>query len=503
VTPREFVTIVRERWRFIVAGLLLGIIGATLAIILVPREYSAPVTVIVATQPVDPTIAPPTGSDEVSAQRISTYVELMSSRRLAGDVIAALRLPVTPEQLASRISVTTTPDSALITATVTDDSSTVAVQIANAIGDAFIKNVAEIEQPADPTRRPSVAAKVFQPAQAPADLVAPRPTLYAIFGVVLGLLAGFGAAVVRSALDTRVKSRNQLEEMLGAPVLGIIGRDPKIRSSPLVMYGAPHTQLAEAFRQLRTNVQFTDIDRQRKSILVTSATSGEGRTTTVCNLGLALAEAGARVVIVDADLRNPSIAACLGIEGTPGLTDVLLNAQSLDEAVHPIGPTLDALPSGLCPPNPSELLGSDRMADLLMALRRRYDIVLIDTAPLLPVTDAAVLAPNVDGVLVLARHGQAHVQDVYAARDALHAVSARILGSVLTMVPRVGTRKRSRIKHGPERQPPVARPRPPGDGPSSRRSEDTTTITTLPAQRENPRRQAGAGDMLDRGSAAR
>ncbi len=418
---------------------------------------------------------------------------------------------MTPEQLAGRISVTTTPDSALITATVTDDSSTVAVQIANAIGDAFVKNVAEIEQPADPTRRPSVAAKVFQPAQAPADLVAPRPTLYAIFGVVLGLLAGFGAAVVRSALDTRVKGRNQLEEMLGSPVLGIIGRDPKIRQSPLVMYGAPHTPLAEAFRQLRTNVQFTDIDRQRKSILVTSATSGEGRTTTVCNLGLALAEAGARVVIVDADLRNPAIAACLGIEGTPGLTDVLLNAVSLEEAVHPIGPTLDALPSGLCPPNPSELLGSDRMADLLMALRRRYDIVLIDTAPLLPVTDAAVLAPNVDGVLVLARHGQAHVQDVVAARDALHAVSARILGSVLTMVPRVGTRKGSRIKHGPERQTPAPRPpagnapgpRPPsGNGQASRRSEDTT-ITAVPAPREDMRRQKGAGEMIDRGSAAR
>jgi non-specific protein-tyrosine kinase len=140
------------------------------------------------------------------------------------------------------------------------------------------------------------------------------------------------------------------------------------------------------------------------------------------------------------------------------------------------------------------------MADLLMALRRRYDIVLIDTAPLLPVTDAAVLAPNVDGVLVIARHGQAHVQDVYAARDALHAVSARILGSVLTMVPRVGTRKRSRIKHGPDRQTPVARP--PGGGTSSRRS-DETTITTVPAPREDRRRQAGAGEMLDRGSAAR
>ncbi|MBV9921521.1 MAG: hypothetical protein JOY78_11800, partial [Pseudonocardia sp.] len=195
MTPREIVDIARERWRLLLAGLLLGVIVAGLVTYLVPREYSSSVTMIVTTQP-DPTVPAVAGSDEVSAQRISTYVELMRSRRLAGEVLAALRLPETPEQLAGRTSVTTTPDSALIAAAVTDGSPDQAVRIANAIGDAFIRDVAEIEQPADPARRPPVVAKVFQPALPPADLVAPRPTLYLIAGVVLGLLVGLGAAVL-------------------------------------------------------------------------------------------------------------------------------------------------------------------------------------------------------------------------------------------------------------------------------------------------------------------
>ena len=153
MTPREFIDVARERWRSIVAGLLVGIFAAVLATYLVPREYSASVTVIVSTQP-DPAAPVSAGSDEVSAQRISTYVELMRSRRLAGEVIAVLGLPETPEQLADRIAVTTTPDSALITAAVTDGASDRAVRIANAVGDAFVKDVAAIEQPADPARRP-------------------------------------------------------------------------------------------------------------------------------------------------------------------------------------------------------------------------------------------------------------------------------------------------------------------------------------------------------------
>ena len=201
------------------------------------------------------------------------------------------------------------------------------------------------------------------------------------------------------------------------------------------MYGAPHTPLAEAFRQLRTNVQFIDVDREHKVILVTSATSGEGRSTTVCNLGAR--PGGGRAPGPDPRRRpaaSPRSRGTCGVDDTHGLTDVLVNRIPVERALQPIAPALDVLPSGPLPPNPSELLGSNRMVDLIATLRGRYDVILIDTAPLLPVTDAAVLAPRVDGVLVLVRHGRTVVQDVQAAKDALrrgvgHASSA----SVMTM----------------------------------------------------------------------
>ena len=445
MTPREYIDIVRERWRHIAAGLLLGLLGAVAVTLLMPRQYQAPVTVIVAVQP-DADAQAGATDEEISAQRLSTYVELMRSRRLADGVVEELRLPVAPEDLAERISVTTTPDSALLTATVTDGSPDQAVRVANAVADRFISDVAEIEQPADRNRRPPVAAKVFEAAAAPAELVAPRPVPYLLTGLLLGLVAGLGAALLRHALDFRIRTRRQMEDLLGVPVLGTIGRDPKIPSSPLVMYGAPHTPLAEAFRQLRTNVSFLDVDREHKVVLVTSATANEGRSTTVCNLGLAMAEAGSRVLILDADLRGPSIARILGVDDAVGLTDVLVNRIPVERAIRPMGPTLDVLPSGPLPPNPSELLGSNRMVNLLGLLRKLYDVVLIDSAPLLPVTDAAVLAPRVDGVLVVVRHGRTVVQDVQAAKDAVDAVSGRVVGSVLTMVAHTGTRAHARVR---------------------------------------------------------
>jgi capsular exopolysaccharide synthesis family protein len=438
VTLREYVDVARDRWRFVLAGLLLGLLAAGAVTVLIPREYSADVTMIVSAPAAstDPTAA--SDGESLSAQRVRTYVELMRSKRLAGDVIDALDLPLTPDELASRITATSAPETVLLTASVTGSTPQGAIDLANVVAAQFIKNVAELEQPENPALAPAVVAKVFEPAAPPAQTTAPRPTLYLTLGAVLGLLVGFGAALLRNGLDTTLKRRAQLEESLDAPVLGVIGRDSKIVNSPLVIYGDPQAPLAEAFRQLRTNVQFMDVDTEHKVILVTSASSGEGKSTTVCNLGLALAEAGTTVLIIDADLRRPSVAKCLGVDGSIGLTNVLVNRVPLERAVQPLAPALDVLPSGLMPPNPSELLGSERMVNLLLALRGSYDVILIDTSPLLPVTDAAVLAPRADGVLVMVRHGRTKVQDLQSARDALDAVSARVLGSVLTMAPHTG-----------------------------------------------------------------
>jgi non-specific protein-tyrosine kinase len=234
-------------------------------------------------------------------------------------------------------------------------------------------------------------------------------------------------------------------------------------------------------------VQFTDVDSAHKLILVTSPSWGEGKTTTVCNLALALAEAGTSVLIIDADLRRASVASSLSIEKRAGLTDVLVGRIPIEQAVQPLAPALDVLPSGPLPPNPSELLGSNRMIKLIAGLRLMYEVVLIDTAPLLPVTDAAVLAPRVDGVLVLVRHGHTVGRDLRAAKDALDAVSGRIIGSVMTMVPHAGKRARRRKPRKGIRQ-----QRPYGPGPGTGPGGETGSAVPGSALRQAASPQAAS-----------
>lgn len=441
MTLTEYAEVLGKRWRCIVAGLVLGLVIAASAVLLTPRQYSAEVTMIVTTQVAAGDTAGAIDAESLAAQRVRTYVELLRSRQLAADVVESLGLPITPEQLEEQITASTVPDTKLITATVTDGSPDGAVEIATVVGEQFIDNVADLERPDDATLAPLVAAELFEKAAPPAGLVAPRPLLYLVFGLLLGLLAGFGVAVLRNALDGSITSRRQLEEILDAPVLGEFTHDRKVGRTPPLVVGHRYSPLAESFRQLRTNVSFVDVDRAHKVILVTSASAAEGKSSTAYNLALALAEAGRRVLVVDADLRRVATSAPLGVDGVVGLTEVVGGRVPLSRAVQPAGPALDVLTSGLLPTNPSELLGSARMGRLLMQLRELYDVVLLDASALLPVTDAAVLARQADGTVLVVRHGRTSVQDAEAARDALDAVSGRILGSVLAMTPASGRRR--------------------------------------------------------------
>jgi capsular exopolysaccharide synthesis family protein len=247
--------------------------------------------------------------------------------------------------------------------------------------------------------------------------------------------------LARNALDTSVKSPEQLREAAGAPNLGTIAHDPNVPKRPLTVHEDPQSPRSEAFRQLRTNLQFVDVDNPRKVIVVTSSLPAEGKTTTIVNLAIALASAGTRVVVVEADLRRPKVADLLGIERSVGLTSVLSGRVRVDQAVQLwAGGRFDVLASGPLPPNPSELLASQHMKAVLAELRERYDVVLIDTPPLLPVTDAAAVAPATDGAILVCRFKETTHDQVASAVEALHAVSAPLLGTVFTMVPSSGPR---------------------------------------------------------------
>lgn len=200
----------------------------------------------------------------------------------------------------------------------------------------------------------------------------------------------------------------------------------------IITHHDPKSPAAEAFRVLRTNLQFMGLDAPLKSLLVTSASPGEGKSTVTANLAVAFAQAGARVCLVDADLRRPTAHKLFGLDNWNGLTTALVGQSPVEHSLRETAVEgLLVLPSGPIPPNPAELLGSQRMVRLLADLQDRFDLVLVDTPPVLAVTDACVLAPKVGGALVVARSGAVDRQQVVRAKESLEAVKAQVLGVVL------------------------------------------------------------------------
>jgi capsular exopolysaccharide synthesis family protein len=265
--------------------------------------------------------------------------------------------------------------------------------------------------------------------------VAPRRALNYLLGILVGLVVGLGWAALRELLDTSVRSDEQVAAA-GTGVLASISRIRRYRPLPLIGGGLDRPILAEEMRQLRTSLQYIQMDRPAKVIAVVSSEAVEGRSTVAINLALAFAEAGRRTLLVDADLRRPQIAGYLGIEGAIGLSDVLAHQVDLDTALQTWGEQkLHVLPSGSLPPHPSELLGSRQMADLVARLRSEFDTTIIDTPPLRPVTDGVIAALLSDGAIVVVCDGRTSRAQLGRALQALRAAGVPVLGAVRNMVP--------------------------------------------------------------------
>jgi capsular exopolysaccharide synthesis family protein len=436
VALSHYVCVVRKRWRVVALGLLLGLLGAVAVTWLTPRQYQAQVTIYVSAQTGADGLAAAYQGSLLSEQRVKSYVRLLTGPRVAQSVVDRLQLDVPAGEVAGRIEASAQPDTVLLTVTVTDTSARRATDIADATGEVFIQLVAELERPAEDAP-PTVTARIVEPAVTPTFPTIPSMPLNMTVGALVGLVTGYLLALLRDALDTTVKSIDRLTELIEVPSLGVVSRDPGMSDYPLAVLADPLSPRAEEFRKVRTNLQFVDVDQPPRTIIITSALSGEGKTSTLCNLAITLARAGRRAVVVETDLRRPRVADYLGFEGGVGVTSVLAGRVGLTEAIQPWGDaTFDVLASGPIPPNPSELLASRQMVSLLAELRDSYDIVLLDTPPVLPVTDAAVLGAACDGALVVVRYGRTTTHQVNAAASALRSASVRMLGTVLTMVPK-------------------------------------------------------------------
>lgn len=427
---QDYLRVLRKRWVSIVVITALATLGAVAASLATTPMYQATTQLYVSVQGGASTSDLLQGAN-FTRQQVTSYAQLVNSPSVLGPVIDEMGIDARVEALAGQVRADSPLNTSLINVTVSHENPAVAAAMADAIADEFKDVIAELETPAGGGAS-AVKVSVVREASAPTSPSSPNLKLNVALGLLVGLALGVGIAVLREVLDTRVRTEDDVARVTDTSVIGTIPFDEDAPKHPLIVQTSPHSHRAEAFRRVRTNLQFLDVADRPRSIVVTSSVPGEGKSTTSINVAITLADAGTRVVLVDADLRRPAVAKYMGIEGSVGLTTVLIGRADVADVVQPWGNgNLHVLPAGQIPPNPSELLGSQAMAQLLETLTSRYEVVLLDTAPLLPVTDAAILARLTGGALVVAGSDKLHRNQLTESMSSLETVGARVLGIVL------------------------------------------------------------------------
>jgi polysaccharide biosynthesis transport protein len=477
LTLLDRVRVLRRRRTTIIAAVVIVPVLAVLYSLAQQPRYSASATVTVSMQNVASTIlgTPSDNSEANQPERIiATQAAIARSPTVASMVVKGNpHLDLTNEQFLHDSSVSSDPTADLLTFSVVNGSPALARRLANAYSDAYVAERQHLDtapySAADKTLKARAHAFHCAPGSISAtcvDLqrsitqlrtlqavqqgnatvttlavtdtkVQPLTTRNAIFGVLAGLVVGVLLALVREALDTRVRSEEEIVQALGIPVLGRL-RTPNrsIRQrSGLVLMEDPGSAQAEEFRSLRTNIDFANLAISARSIVVVSGREGEGKSTTMANLAVTFAEVGRSVALVDLDLRRPYVHRFFGFDVQPGFSDVLAGNTSLDDALQSVELAgsneiesdpryvgrLDVLAAGALPPDPAKLLTADSVGEILRILRDRYDMVLIDSPPVLAVSDAMIISANADAMIVVAHAELMH-------RDALGE-----LGRVLSM----------------------------------------------------------------------
>lgn len=436
------------------------------------KEYTATASLLFGATSLDERLQSGSLSEEADPERAAaTNLKLVTLRRISVLTSEAIESPkLTPTEVSDKVTVEPEGESDLLSVEATDESPEFAAELANTFSRQYISfrrnadraKVSRAQALIDaqlaelsPAERNSEAAErleerrrqfevlgalqtgnaeLVQPAAAPTSPSSPKTERNVALGLLVGLLLGIGLALLREQLDRRVRDVEDVEELFSVPVLGTI---PQSRAIPELSPGAelaPTGMEGEAFRMLRANLRYFNVDRDVTTILITSAAPQDGKTTVSWNIALAEARAGDRVLLVEADLRRPTLVQNLGLP-TPeeGLSLVLAGASEAKDAIQNVH-GIDLLPAGPLPPNPAELIESQRMVDLLAWAEREYDRVIIDTPPAAVVADALSLFSQVGGVVVVTRLQQSQHDAAIHLRDQLTNTGAPVLGIVVNGV---------------------------------------------------------------------
>lgn len=432
MTVLDFLRLTGKSWKILAIGVIVGLLAAFGYTQIQPKVYEAESAGFV--------IAGGSGEfgsidgSEQAVNKANSYLPLITSQPVYAKIAENPNSGLAAgEALNGRLSATVAPNSNLIQVSASASTPSSAVALANGALQAMADVITEIETQVGGGTS-GVTVIPLQNAVEPTSPVSPNLRNNLIIGGAIGLVLAYAFALLRRSLDVKVRDSKDLATASGAGTLGRIPKSPQLMGKNRGTNDADAIA-AESFRRLRTNLRFASVDEEIRSIVVTSANAGEGKSTVATSLAQVLAQSNTPTILIDADLRRPTVATVLGIDGKIGLSEVLSGQVSLEDAL--VGskiPGLYVLPSGRIPPNPSEMLGSEAMKSIVSLLSKDY-IVVIDAPPLLPVTDAAVLSTRVDGVVLVASAGRTRREDVAAARDMLKQVHSRMLGTVLNMVP--------------------------------------------------------------------
>lgn len=430
---RDLLSVLRARWIVIVAATLIGGILALALSLLTSPTYQSKLQFYVTVAAGDSAAAAYQGSLGAQ-QRVQSYAALVKSTDITREVVEVSGVDLPAGEVADNTSATADAKTVLLDVAVTDSDPERALELANAFGRVLPEAINDLETP-DGGGPALAKLSVVNPPALPTAPVAPKTEQNVAVGLVLGVLVGIGLVLLINALDRRIKTKEQIEDIAGKPVVGSIpfrkNEDKEEGAEHIVPFKEGHSPAAESFRRLRTNLQFLNVDNPPRVFVITSSVASEGKSETAVNLSLALAESGYRVLLVEADLRRPLVVNYMAMPDKVGLTNVLSGQAAFEDVVQETRHEgVDLLACGPLPPNPSELLASEVARQLLAELRDKYDYVIIDSPPLLPVTDGALLARITDGALLVVRSQRTTIDQVAQSVDNLKKADANLLGAV-------------------------------------------------------------------------
>jgi capsular exopolysaccharide synthesis family protein len=432
----DYLRVARRHWWLVAISILLALGVAQVVTMRTTPLYAAHVTFIFTTP--SQMAADLYPGSMFNTSRMTTYAELLDSDEIVVPLAGAPELGVTDTELRDRISAEPIADTVMLTLIVEDPSPAKAMWLASRVASQFESVVERLEKSWHDDKGAAVHVEIVNGPHLEKDPVAPQPLNNFALALMAGLIVGAGSAVIREVSDATVRNAESLQALACVPVLARVPADRRAPSGPGPFFSESRSARTEALRQVRTLLQSAAAGTSLKTLAVTSAVPGEGRSATACSLAMLFAETGQQVLVVDAELRHPRLATFLGREDSAGLSTVLTGTATVEQVIQPWGAGLWLLAGGHPPPNPSELLSSPRMTEVVDEVRRRFDVVIFDCPPLLPVTDGEVVAARADGALLVVRFSRTTGAQVTAAVRALHGVNATLLGCVLNMVPLKG-----------------------------------------------------------------